>query len=324
MDPSSKSACVQLVQDVADHYWKHWAAEVTPIQVIRQQWHAQKRNLNVGDLVLVHDSNKLRNKYKLAIVTDVHVSQDGLVRSCTVGFRQSRSPTKRMKYRSVWQSLQRSVQRLTLLLPVEEQEESIEVTDGIIARVQTGDEGRTMDGESRQEICPDQQDDDKEESSEENGHAKNGDSGIVSEKIDSILSPSAAPFYPREMGDQQERKKVLDEKIKVPLNLGLEDDANRTRAKTEEEKLGNDPDENCHEVPSTEDVEANANISPEVELMNTSSNGNETRYNEDDRFPLEDEACAQEKKAKVGRLRKGTIIASRRSARAQAREQACT
>ena len=98
MDTGSKSARAQLVQDVADHYWKRWAAEVTPIQVIQQQWHVHKRNLKVGDLVLVHDSNKLRNKYKLEIVTDVHVSQDGMVRSCTVGFRQSRSPTKRMKY----------------------------------------------------------------------------------------------------------------------------------------------------------------------------------------------------------------------------------
>ena len=54
-----------------------------------------------------------------------------------------------MKYRSVWQSLQRSVQRLTLLLPVEEQEESLEVTDGVVARIQNKDEGRATDGESR-------------------------------------------------------------------------------------------------------------------------------------------------------------------------------
>ena len=220
----------------------------------------------MGDLVLVHDSNKLRNKYKLAVVTEVHASQDGLVRSCTVGFRQSRSPTKWKKYRSVWQTLQQSVQRLTLLLPVEEQEESLEVTDGVVARVRIREEGRTMEGESRQEICPDQQDKDKEESSEENGHAQNGDSGIVSEKIDSILSPSAAPFYPKEMGDQQERKEVPEEKVEVPLNLGPEDDVCSSRyLGSEKEKLRNDLNENCREVPSTEDVEANANIRPEVQ-----------------------------------------------------------
>ena len=91
--------------------------------------------------------------------------------------------------------------------------------------------------------------------------------------------------------------------------------------KTEEEKLRNDLDEgNCCEVPSTE-AEANENISPEVELLNSSSTVNETRYNENDKLPLDDEACSQEKKAKVGRPRKGSRIASRRSASVQARAQ---
>ena len=80
--------------------------------------------------MLVHDANKLRNKYKLAKVTDVKVSLDGLVRSCTVRYRQTRSPTKHKTYQSVWQSLQRSVQRLILLLPVEEQTEDVMVTNG--------------------------------------------------------------------------------------------------------------------------------------------------------------------------------------------------
>ena len=97
VDTSSKGQCTQLVQDVADHFWKRWASEVTPIYVIWQKWAAKQRNLKVGDLVLVHDSSKLRNIYKLAIVTEVHVSLDGMVRSCTVGFRQSRSPTKKIK-----------------------------------------------------------------------------------------------------------------------------------------------------------------------------------------------------------------------------------
>ena len=55
VDTSSKSQRAQLVQDVADHYWKRWASEVTPIHVIRQKWHESQWNLKVGDLVLVHD-----------------------------------------------------------------------------------------------------------------------------------------------------------------------------------------------------------------------------------------------------------------------------
>ena len=46
------------------------------------------------------------------------------------------------KDRSVWQVLQRSVQRLTLLLPVEEQDEVLEVTDGVVSCVPDGSTSR--------------------------------------------------------------------------------------------------------------------------------------------------------------------------------------
>ena len=52
---------------MTDHLWKRWAAEATPAQVIRQKWHETQWNLQVGDLVLVHDSSKMRNKYVLAV-----------------------------------------------------------------------------------------------------------------------------------------------------------------------------------------------------------------------------------------------------------------
>ena len=47
------------------------------------------------------------------------------------------------------------------------------------------------------DVCPEQQDDDGSPS-QLIGLAKNKDSSVDSEtRIDSILSPSAAPFYPR-------------------------------------------------------------------------------------------------------------------------------
>ena len=60
VDNSSKSQRAQLVQEVTDHFWQRWASEVTPVWVIRQWWHESKQNLKVGDLVLVHDSSKLK------------------------------------------------------------------------------------------------------------------------------------------------------------------------------------------------------------------------------------------------------------------------
>ena len=273
----------------------------------------------MGDLVLVHDSNKLRNKYKLAIVTEVHVSLDGMVRSCTVGFRQSRSPTKKIKYRSVWQSLQRSVQRLTLLLPVEEQEEGLQVTDGVVrsALLPGGDvlpPGGDCMPPGGDVSLPGGEEPLTGETSkiatEENGHAANDESGIDSGIVmESILSPTADPFHPREMGDHQEKddsgKEVLDQKIKVLIDLAPRDDISVTEGssnaamKTEEEKLRNDLDEKrSSEVPSTAD-ETGAKISP-----------------------TNDKIDGQEKRSKRGRPRKGLRVPTRRSIRTLERSTA--
>ena len=40
-----KSERLQLVADVTQHFWKRWAAEVMPMEVVRQRWHETGRNL---------------------------------------------------------------------------------------------------------------------------------------------------------------------------------------------------------------------------------------------------------------------------------------
>ena len=42
VDNSSKNQRAQLIQEVTDHFWQQWASEVTPVRVIRQQWHETK------------------------------------------------------------------------------------------------------------------------------------------------------------------------------------------------------------------------------------------------------------------------------------------
>ena len=62
-----------MVADVAQHFWKRWAADVTPIEVVQCRWHETRRNL------LVHEASKVNNKYVLARVQTVKMSNDGLV-----------------------------------------------------------------------------------------------------------------------------------------------------------------------------------------------------------------------------------------------------
>ena len=66
---------------------------------------------------------QIKAKYKLAIVEVAHTSNDGCVRSATVRYANIRGE------RSTLVRVKRSVQRLVLLLPVEEQENPLEVKD---------------------------------------------------------------------------------------------------------------------------------------------------------------------------------------------------
>ena len=236
-----------------------------------------------------------------------------MVRSCTVGFCQSRAPTKRKKYRSVWQSLQRSVQRLTLLLPVEEQEENLEVTDGVVSRVQPGGVGHAKSGETSQEICPGRLENDVSPSQQIEG-ANKEDSDVESETvINLILSPTAAPFHPR-------IREVIKERFLG--NVKEMDEVNSLTAHTE----------NLSKVPSAEDASGlgstvgdqaemgtDNKISltdrelrkgrSEVELTCSSSNEKKRVV-----LPSNDEG-QPENKAKCGQPRKGSRVPTRRSER---------
>ena len=60
-----KSERYQLIQQVTADFWSRWTQEVTPASVVRQRWHDTGRNLQVGDLVLVHDKSEVMGTYIL-------------------------------------------------------------------------------------------------------------------------------------------------------------------------------------------------------------------------------------------------------------------
>ena len=130
-----KSDRYQLISQVTLEFWDRWAQEVTPESVVRQRWHETGRNLQVGDLVLLHEKSELKGKYVLGIVEETRISKDGLVRSCVVGYTipYNKDPVGRYSGgRRV--SVSRSIQRLTLLLPVEEQPSRLVVEDNVVRR----------------------------------------------------------------------------------------------------------------------------------------------------------------------------------------------
>ena len=89
-----------------------------PGLVHRQKWHKKGRNLQVNDVVMICEPTKIKAKYRLGIIDAVKVSNDGCVRSATI--RYTSVPTQdKNSARTI--RVQRSVQRLCLILPVEEQ-----------------------------------------------------------------------------------------------------------------------------------------------------------------------------------------------------------
>ena len=121
---------LQAIQEAVDKFWTKWSALAGPSLFVRSKWHQRERDVAVGDLVWVVDTNALKGQYRLGKVESVTTGEDGVVRTANVktctGLRAMPSndprrgqPTLRTPYSTV--NLQRDVRRLVVLLPVEEQ-----------------------------------------------------------------------------------------------------------------------------------------------------------------------------------------------------------
>ena len=87
--------------------------------IVEQKWHTAKRNMQVGDIVLVQDSNTIRGQWKMAEVVEALPGRDQLVRDVTLRYK-NQGPGGR--YAGTQDTrIKRSVHRLVVLLPKEEQ-----------------------------------------------------------------------------------------------------------------------------------------------------------------------------------------------------------
>ncbi|XP_046341271.2 uncharacterized protein LOC124122193 [Haliotis rufescens] len=71
-------------QFLADIFWKRWTKEYMPSLQLRQKCLLPKRNIMVGDIVLILNENCLRRSWPLARVVETYPGKDGLVRSVMV------------------------------------------------------------------------------------------------------------------------------------------------------------------------------------------------------------------------------------------------
>ena len=110
-----------FVQTIVHTFWKKWNSNYFPSLILRQKWHTSHRNLKIGDVVMIQDSNLVRGNWKLEKVSNVYPGADGKVRRVDVQYKNltANEPMKQYQGKG-YVTVQRPVQRLVLLIPIDE------------------------------------------------------------------------------------------------------------------------------------------------------------------------------------------------------------
>ena len=93
----------RIVQYVADKFWKRWIVEYPRSILNRTKWKKKRRNLSLGDIVLLQDVTYPRGQWSLAKIIKVFPDEAGLVRTVIV-------QTSKGKFK-------RPITKLCLILP---------------------------------------------------------------------------------------------------------------------------------------------------------------------------------------------------------------
>jgi hypothetical protein len=66
-------------------FWTQFLAEYIPLLSSRKKWQDPQNDIQVGEVVLQLDPNTPRGQWKLAVVEEIHQSEnDGKVRRCKI------------------------------------------------------------------------------------------------------------------------------------------------------------------------------------------------------------------------------------------------
>ena len=116
---------LQYVEETVNQWWQQFQVQNFSSLVPRQKWLCEKRNMKVDDVVLIQYEGKSKpGSYRLGVVVDAQEDLDGCVRTVVVEYSilSELSQQEKSSYGSVSKKrLVAPVQRLVLILPVEEQ-----------------------------------------------------------------------------------------------------------------------------------------------------------------------------------------------------------
>lgn len=125
---------LRAIQTEVDRFWRKWSQLAGPNLFTRSKWHTTHRNVATGDIVWLADQNALRSQYKLARVISVNPDKKGVVRDVHVRtfpsypvstMKSNQRSTRKLKIKIPSTVLHRDVRRVIVLIPVEEQKNTI-------------------------------------------------------------------------------------------------------------------------------------------------------------------------------------------------------
>ena len=85
--------CWRQAQYLSNIFWRRWVDEYLLFLQERQKWIRPRRNVAVGDLVLIADEHSPRGQWPMGVVEEVTPDRYGAVRQATV--RTARAILKR-------------------------------------------------------------------------------------------------------------------------------------------------------------------------------------------------------------------------------------
>ena len=156
-DEDTPSKRLSYKEDLESAWWRRWVVLCFDSLIPSKAWSQARRGVKAGDVVLISYSDKSKSgTFKFGIVESVEVDLDGLVRTCVVGYRIVRSdlPVEelRLYYKGLkFKRIRVPVQRLIILLPIEEQEEP-----DYLSKVKSVDEEETVRKLAVSELLSDQ------------------------------------------------------------------------------------------------------------------------------------------------------------------------
>jgi len=107
---------LQYVEEVKERFWDMWKKQVFQGLLLDSKWRKAKRNLRVGDIIMMLENEDDETSYRLAHVISVKPGTDGLVKTVDVMYT---NPGKDPDSRSLPKISTKPIHKLRVVVPID-------------------------------------------------------------------------------------------------------------------------------------------------------------------------------------------------------------